>query len=191
MEKFLTRVFIIPLNRLVSILLLLIFLFNVGGYYLVFIGLRHRSDFLLSKKIERNQYNEDETIELKIPVTLPYPLQQNGFERVDGKFEHQGTFYKLIKQKLENDTIYIVCIRDLESKQIANSFKDYVAKTNDLPVNSKNTLNFFGKFLKDFEAVENDLIQHSNGWTLEIQFADLTFPPHAALIIPPGQPPKA
>lgn len=179
------------MKRLVSILLLLVFLFNVGGYYLVFIGLHHRSDLLLSKKIEGNQYNADETIELKIPVTLPYPLQQNGFERVDGKFEHQGTFYKLIKQKLENDTIYVVCIRDVASKNIANTLKDYVAKTNDLPANSKNSLNLLGKFLKDFESLETDLIQHGNGWTSKIEFADLTFTPHAAILTPHGPPPKA
>jgi hypothetical protein len=179
------------LKRLVSILLLLIFLFNVGGYYLVFIGLHHRSDRLLSKKIEQNKYDAEETIELKIPVSLPYPLQQNGFERVDGKFEHQGTFYKLIKQKLENDTIYVVCIRDVASKNIANTLKDYVARTNDLPANSKNSLNSLGKFLKDFESLETDLIQHESGWASEIRFADLTFTPRAAILTLHGPPPKA
>jgi hypothetical protein len=179
------------LKRIVSILLLLVFLFNVGGYYLVFIGLHHHSDRLLSKRIEQNQYRADETIELRIPITLPYPLQQNGFENIDGKFEHQGTYYKLIKQKFENDTIYIVCIRDTASKQIANTLKDYVAKTNDLPVNSKNSLNLLGKFLKDFESPDTDLILHQSGWMSTILFADPTFNLHKAVIALHGPPPKA
>jgi hypothetical protein len=145
---------------------------------------------MLTKKIEADQFNDDELVELKIPVTLPYPIQQNGFERVEGKFEHSGTFYKLIKQKLENDTVYIVCIRDLESKQITNTLKDYVAKTNDLPLNSK-SLNLFGKFLKDFERTETDLLQRINGWSSKIQFADLAFNPHPAIIDLHGPPPKA
>ena len=144
----------------------------------------------MSRKIEANQYDGTETIELKIPVTLPYPLQQNGFERVDGRFEHNGTYYKLIKQKLENDTVYIVCIRDVETKQLTNTLKDYVAKTNDLPVNSK-SVNLFGKFLKDFERVETDLFEQGNGWSFEIKFADLTFIPHPAVITHHGPPPKA
>lgn len=171
-------------------MLLAVFLFNVGGYYLVFIGLHHRSDRLLSKRIEANAYDVNETIELKIPVTLPYPLQQNGFERVDGKFEHQGTFYKLVKQKFENDTLYIVCIRDIESKQIANTLKDYVAKTNDLPQNSKNTLNLFGKFLKDFESLEITFIQHGSRSISTLQYADVTFTPLAANLSQDGPPPK-
>lgn len=180
-----------PLKRLVSILLLVVFLFNVGGYYLVFIGLHHRSDLLLSKKIETNRYDINETIELKIPVTLPYPLQQNGFERVDGKFEHQGTFYKLIKQKLENDTIYIVCIRDVESKRLANTLKDYVAKTNDLPANSKSALNLFGKFLKDFESHETEILHRGQGWISVLAFADLTFTPLAAFLAQDAPPPRS
>lgn len=179
------------MKRFVSISLLLVFLFNVGGYYLVFIGLHHRSDRILSKRIEQNQYRADETIELKVPVTLPYPLQQNGFEKIDGKFEHQGTFYKFIKQKFENDTLHIVCIRDVESKQIANTLKDYVAKTNDLPTNSKNSLNLLSKFLKDFESLDTDLIQHLDGWSVRILFADPTFTLHNAVTTLHGPPPKA
>jgi hypothetical protein len=178
------------LNRIISIVLLLIFLFNVGGYYVVFVGLHHRSDRLLTKKIETDQFHEDELIELKIPVTLPYPIQENGFERVDGKFEHNGIFYKLVKQKLESDTMYIVCIRDIESKQIAETLKDYVAKTNDLPLDS-NTSNLLGKFLKDFESLETDLLHHVSGWSSEIQFAYLTFIPHPAFIARHSPPPRA
>lgn len=178
------------MKRLVSILLLLVFLFNVGGYYLVFLGLHHRSDQMLSKRIESNRYDETETIELKIPVTLPYPLQEIGFERVDGKFEHKGIFYKLIKQKLQNDTIYIVCIRDLETRKIAKTLNDYVAKTNDIPVNSKNTLHLFGKFLKDFEATQVNFFQHNTGWVSKIRFSNPTFNLHSADLTLQGPPPK-
>jgi hypothetical protein len=157
----------------------------------VFVGLHHRSDRLLAEKIETNQYNHEETIELKIPVTLPYPIQETGFERADGKFEHQGNFYKLVKQKLENDTVFIVCIRDVGAKQFVNTLKDYVHKTNDLPANSKNSNSLFGKFLKDFENLETELIQHGKGWQSEITFGELTFTLPLATIPLNGPPPKA
>ena len=166
------------LNRIVSILLLLVFLFNVGGYYLVFLGLHHRSDVLLSKQIDANQVSDQDLIELKIPVALPYPLQQTGFERADGKFEHRGNFYKLVKRKYEKDTLYVICLRDTATKRLATAFKDYVSKTNDLPVNSENTLTFFGKFLKDFEGAESSSIQHGQGWVSVIHFEDPTFNLH-------------
>ncbi len=181
----------LPLKRLVSILLLSVFLFNVGGYYLLFIGLHHRSDTLLSKKIEAEQFQKDELIELKVPITLPYPLQENNFQKADGRFEHEGTFYKLVKQKFDNDTLYIVCIRDVATKQLTSTLKDYVAKTNDLPVNSKNTLNLFGKFLKDFQKTDEDFTQSQNGWELQIVFANPTFTLRSASHHQESPPPEA
>jgi hypothetical protein len=178
-------------KRLVSILLLIVFLFNVGGYYLVYLGLHHRTNLLLTEKIDAQLYNEDETIELKIPVTLPYPIQQNGFERVDGKFEHQGNFYKLIKQKLENDTIYIVCIKDVKAKQLARTFKDYVAKTSDLPANGKGAVNLLGKFLKDFENLDANLFSEGKGWERIVVFGESRFNLSAAYRTLTGPPPKA
>lgn len=180
-----------PLNRIVSILLLLVFLFNVGGYYLVFLGLRHHSDALLSKKIEEDKVTDQDLLEIKIPVSLPYPVQQTGFERVDGKFEHRGTFYKLVKQKYEKDTLYVICLRDTTTKRIATAFKDYVSKTNDLPVSSKNTMTFLGKFLKDFEGTESNSIQHGTGWVSEITFEDPTFNLHNTPPTLHSPPPKA
>jgi hypothetical protein len=47
---------------------------------------------------------KDETILLKIPVAVPYQIDSEGYERVDGEFEHQGEFYRLVKQKYQNDT---------------------------------------------------------------------------------------
>jgi hypothetical protein len=178
------------LKRIGSIFLLFVFLFNVGGYYLLFVSLHHRADRILSERIDANQYDTAETIQLKIPVTLPYPLQENGFERVDGRFEHEGTYYKLIKHKLENDTVYVVCIRDVGTKQIATTLKDYVAKTNDIPLNSK-SLNLFGKFLKDFQSTETDLNLGGIGWSVEIQFGDLRLIPQAGITALHGPPPKA
>jgi hypothetical protein len=179
------------LKRFVSIVLLLVFLFNVGGYYLVFIGLHHRSDLLLTQKIESNQYEYDETMELKIPVSLPYPMQHNGFERINGKFEYQGNFYKLVKQKIENDTVYIVCIRDTNAERLTTTLKDYVKKTSDLPANSKNPTSQLGKFLKDFENPECELIQSGAGWQTEIIFGEKPFTFNQAVISLTSPPPKA
>lgn len=142
------------MKRSLSIVLLLIFLFNVGGYYFVFWGLIRSADYALTQRLNDEAYSPSETIELKIPVTLPYPIQQQGFKRVDGKFEHNGQFYKLVKQKLENDTLFVICILDHQQKRLVKTMTDYVKMTNELPQSEKKPAAFVGKFLKDFEAGE-------------------------------------
>ena len=163
------------MKRTVAIFLLVVFLFNVGGYYIVFWGLRHHAERVLTDRLDAGIYSGEETIELKIPVTLPYPIQQRDFERVDGKFEHDGQHYKLVKHKLENDTMYVVCIRDVQEKKLLTTMKDYVKLANDLPANTKKSNNFFSKLLKDFESADTNNLVHQKGWEREISLTSRSF----------------
>ena len=117
------------MKKIFSIVLLAVFTFNLGGYYVVFkwLQLSAHSDFI--QKLETDRYDENHTIELKVALSLPYSTQaSNSFKRVDGRFEYEGNVYKLVKQKFEHDTLYIVCIKDFKEKQLINNFKEY-AKT--------------------------------------------------------------
>jgi hypothetical protein len=163
----------------------------VGGYYLIFVALRFRATVELTQRLDADEYSQDELIELRLPVNLPYPLQQNGFQRVDGKFEHKGQFYRLVKQKLENNVLIIVCIKDKKEKQLDESMKDYSKLANDLPSSSKKTQNILNKLLKDFESLESGTIQRSNNWLQTISFADIDCRIADQLLAITGPPPKA
>jgi hypothetical protein len=178
------------LKRTVSILLLSVFLFNVGGYYIVFWGLRQHADQALAKKLDAGLYVDEETIELKIPVTLPYPLQQRGYERVEGRFEHKGEFYKLVKQKHAHDTLYVICIRDSQEKKLVKTMQDYAKMTNDLPSSSKKALHFLGKFLKDFETAPTGALLHHQGWSKDLSFTVRSFSTLDQTIVIPSPPPE-
>lgn len=94
------------------------------------------------------------------------------FERVNGKFEHKGIHYKLVKQRHRNDTLYILCIKDHEQKKLVKSLREYVKLTNDLPSSSKKSPDLSGKFLKDFESEEAEKMIHHHGWSAKILFAE-------------------
>ena len=103
------------------------------------------SDFI--QKLETDRYDENHTIELKVALSLPYSTQaSNSFKRVDGRFEYEGNVYKLVKQKFEHDTLYIVCIKDFKEKQLINNFKEYAKNTHDTPGSSSK--NESGRTLK-------------------------------------------
>src|SRR6187402_1292445 len=112
-------------RRILPIFLLTIFLFNVVGYYGIFWLARERSNAAITCRIDSDQYTSAETITLKFPITLPYSTNSEDYARVRGSFEHQGEFYKLVKQKLEKDTLYIVCIKDRHEKKLVNAMADY------------------------------------------------------------------
>jgi hypothetical protein len=159
------------MKRVVTILLLCLFLFNVGGYNLVFWALRKHANVELTARLDNNAFETDETIELKIPITLPYASNPTGFERTRGKFEYGGNFYQLVKQKLEKDTLYVVCIPDHQEKQLVKTMHAYAELANELPAGAKKALTFIGKILKEFNpSFEPVHVENTTGWARNLTF---------------------
>jgi len=154
------------LKRFVSIFFLFLFLFNVGGYYFVFVGLQYQASLKVSEQLDNNEYEADETFLFKIPLTLPYQITDNGYERVSGLIEHRGTFYRLVKQRYTTDTLHIVCILDHTQKIIDDELTKYAKLSNDIPVSQEHnthtgkSVNLLAKFSKDFNT--NQLLEILN-----------------------------
>lgn len=152
----------------------MVFLFHVGGYHIVFWALRIRVDQQISSRIERNQIGDDETLELKLPVSLPYPIYSEGFQRIDGRFEHQGQFYRLVKHKLENDTLHLICIRDSETRRLVNTMGEYVERTQTPATRSDKTWDFLSKLIKDYYSGTGVTVIHHEGYSIPSSFCAYT-----------------
>lgn len=118
------------MKKVIAIVLVSLLMLNVVGYYGLFMGLKYKHSLLVTKKLNSREYSEDETITIKIPLSVPY-YGDTDFERVDGEIEHQGQLYRLVKQKLQRDTLHIVCIRDTDAENIHQALADYVKTFTD------------------------------------------------------------
>src|SRR5690606_4609205 len=100
--------------------------------------------------------------------------QANDFERVDGRFEHDGVYYKLVKHKLQNDTLHIICIRDYETRQLVNTMTDYAELVQTLPGTDpgQKALNYLSKLIKDYCSQGEVSLIHQSGYSMELQFAE-------------------
>jgi hypothetical protein len=182
------------MKKLFSILLLAVFTFNLGGYYVVFKWLQITAHHDLIQKLETNQYDESETIELKLAITLPYANQlSSGFKRVDGRFEYKGNIYKLVKQKFEQDTLYIVCIKDQKEKQLINKFKEYAKNTHDTPSSSskKDTGNTLKQINKDYYGDSGILLADILATSFLNKFSYYQFHQSSFEVDVPTPPPQA
>jgi hypothetical protein len=164
-----------------------VFLFNVGGYYLVFWGLRISNDKIAWNKIEKSGYDESNAITIKMPMNLPYPMFQSDFHQTHDKFEYKGEFYKSVKQKIEGDTLYVVCVKDLGEKRLVNTMTKYAKESNDLPGHEKNQTSL-SKLLKEYVSISAVELIQSAGWCYTqcptedlLSFASRT----SAVVIPP------
>jgi hypothetical protein len=177
------------LKRLTTILFAALLILNVLGYYGVFVGLQYQNERDQIQRFDAARYNESETFIIKVPISIPYAVNQTDFERVDGEFEHQGQVYRMVKQKLSNDTLHIVCIKDQQQTQISQALKDYVKSFTDKPSQSKSNDKTTVSFIKDYIFASYGIGHGSDGWStmisLQSQSENLTPSFFASIVHPP------
>ena len=159
------------------------------GYYGVFLGLQYKNDKNMIHRLDAEDYSASETVTIKIPITIPYAMDSKSFERVDGKFEHKGEFYRLVKQRLAGDTLYVVCIKDHENKRIDEAMSTFVKTFTDKPVDQHSNAKIVVTFIKDYIQQSFTLQHISMGWTIDVvkdsscRILESTF--HTSILHPP------
>ena len=92
-------------------MLLALLLFNWFGYRVLTSILEDNADSQLAMALQNNEYDESQLISIKIPVSylLCYSIPKT-FEKVEGKVEIQGSEYRYIKRRIQNDSLELLCI---------------------------------------------------------------------------------
>lgn len=117
----------ILLKKALSILLLGIFLFNLGGYRVAFNFASRQADEQLQSKLDNNGYNENELVVLKMPMSVPYYSGTGGFEYTQGEVTLEGIIYRYVKKRVVNDTLEMYCIPHENKMELMNA-RDQFAK---------------------------------------------------------------
>jgi hypothetical protein len=138
------------------------------GYYGVFLGMQYHNDVTMTRILDANQYDEAQTITVKVPMSLPYMTDDSDFERVDGKFEHEGEVYRLVKQKYVKDTLTVVCVKDFENKRIRQALSNYVKTFTDQANNANEHSKVSVNFIKDYLPQTFSLKSISSGWETNV-----------------------
>jgi hypothetical protein len=155
------------MKKLTAHLLVFLLLLNVMGYYGIFLGIKYKHTADVTRQLDNSNYDEHETVTIKVPLTIPY-YGDTKYERVDGEIEYEGKFYRLVKQKLEKDTLYIVCLKDLQSKRIKQALTDYVKNFSEH--SSDNSTRLAPSFIKDYITAEFSFLSSNIGWSQTLQF---------------------
>ena len=153
-------------------------------------GLRYQAKSEISQRLDDEQYSEAETITFEIPLAVPYGFDSKDYERVDGEFEYKGEFYKMVKQKLFRDTLYIVCINNKSEKELITDMTNFVKLSTDLPSSSKDHSKVLNNLLKEYVSqpsiemteqsglpVHRTFFAKSSDRLLETDFSVLSPPP--------------
>jgi hypothetical protein len=122
----------LALKKIASILLLGILLFNWCGYRWVINLVQQQADTNLEARLDRNEYDESQLIEIKVPVNMPYQTDWAGFERCDGEIEVNGIHYKYVKRKVQDGQLVLKCIANQTRQRLESAKDDLFKISNDL-----------------------------------------------------------
>jgi hypothetical protein len=122
-------------KKILAIILVGVHLFNLGGYRLVFNGLEDKVGAQMVARIDRAEYNDNDLIEVKVPVNLPYQTNWKEFERYDGEIQIAGVHYNYVKRKLQNDTLILMCIPNTDKMKLFNARETFFSLVNDMQQN--------------------------------------------------------
>ncbi|MBC7509422.1 MAG: hypothetical protein H7320_11850 [Ferruginibacter sp.] len=124
------------MRKIAAILLLMLFVFNTIGYKLWFTIAMQNADTRLEAALDKNNFNPQDLFTLKIPINLPYQNTWASFERINGEITVDGETYMYVQRKVQNDTMYLQCIRHTEKINLQQKSNEYFGKVNDVSSNS-------------------------------------------------------
>lgn len=148
------------MKKLASILLIAILFFNWYGYRIVTSILAKDADKQLEVRLDNEEYDESQLIEVRVALNVPYQNDQTEFERHYGEMEVDGKYYTYVKRKIENGYLVLKCIPNNFKEKIKAADNDFFKMANGLDGNQpdkKQTNSSFAKnFWSEYDGRETD-----------------------------------
>ncbi len=163
------------MRKALAIFFLSIVLLNIAGYYLVIEGWKWHNTIAWSA--DENVSNAQELI-VEIPLSIPYATQVKDWESADGQFEYKGETYRIVRQKVALDAVFIACVKDHESTRINEQLEDFAKTFTDKPAHGKESVKSFPGFIKEYVSQVVSVKTSVTGWSQSISF----IPPPQSLV---------
>ena len=140
--------------------------FNLAGYRLFFSAIQNKATANLELKITAGKYSDDQLVEIRIPLNMPY-YSDKDYESVYGEIDLNGEHYRYVKRKVSGNTLYLLCLPNIDKTKIANAENEFTKAVNDVPSNQpgsqqKNSL--VKMFTTEFQI--NETADHENIFSL-------------------------
>jgi hypothetical protein len=148
--------------------LCLFFISTIGYYYISHISILF-SNTQLQSAIDNNTIHQQDIQLIKVPIQLPYQIDWNEFEKIEGSVAYNGITYKYIGRKLTKDTMVYQCVPNLQQKAIENNVVHFTKSQGGEQKNSETSMYFFKLLTTVFNqstffigVPTNENISHNN-----------------------------
>jgi hypothetical protein len=111
-------------------------IFNLAGYRWLFSAIEKNSTANLEQKISAGKYNDEQLLEIRIPLNMPY-YSDKDYEEVYGETDFNGEHYQYVKRKVSDNTLYLLCLPNKEKTNLVKVKNEFTKAVNDIPGNKE------------------------------------------------------
>jgi hypothetical protein len=106
------------LKKAIAVLLLSIYLFNIGRQLVLHQYLSLRSDKFFNEQARKGLYNVHDLTEVKLPVNFPNITEWSRYENITGQIQFENVSYNYVKMKITKNALYLMCIPNYEGTRL-------------------------------------------------------------------------
>ncbi|HLT06384.1 MAG TPA: hypothetical protein VK014_02600 [Cyclobacteriaceae bacterium] len=140
------------MKKEIAILLLFCFSFYHFGYYFFYFSYRYKIESeWKSTTVHTFDTEFDKENLIKIPLHIPYMVEQEDFHTTNTSFVQDGTSYRIVKQRYVQDTLQIVYVPDVALTKLDQTIKGWItALTEGIDQEAANGKIIPKNFIKDY-----------------------------------------
>lgn len=83
--------------------------------------LQKKADHQLEARIDVNDYDESQLMEIRVALNMPYQNNSSDFERQYGEIQIDGKYYTYVKSKVEDGYLVLQCIPNAAKQKIKSA----------------------------------------------------------------------
>lgn len=150
------------MKKVISILLLVIFLFNICGFYIVFNVIEHDNRIAMNTLIRGNKSVAAKGISiLKIKESSAIGQSREVEYVRENEIRYKGNLYDIIEVKSAGDFVYYYCISDKKEEKLKKALCNYVEgnilDSRSKSSNTKGHDRFLKNVIKDYILSQNSV----------------------------------
>ena len=161
------------MRRPLSILFIIVILFNTIGYLYVLNWCQYEIERKAEELIDTHASEISGNLILRIPMNAPYSESAEEYTRVEGEINFEGLPYRMVKQKVQDNFLYVVCVKDDRTRIATDEINEMIAAVSGQPVKESAPfgLKFANLLLKYCSITTATSHRENDGWMRQFVFA--------------------
>lgn len=139
-----------PLKKLLAYIVLILFTYNLAGYYVVFKGWQKGIRSQIKEQIRHDSKLSDIEVLTFSKADLKQKRIALEWEKED-EFRFNGNMYDVVSRNESSDSITFTCINDRKEKKLIDQFQAFVNQQhNNVPSKHSNPFKILENLVKDY-----------------------------------------